>query len=277
MNKIKTLYDVVQTMKTQEKFEGQGKVSLKKDETPVFSMEKTFEKNITEGTMKGKMKTEVHHEGVNMKNESEYDFDKKFCGHGQGHGFHKGFHHGHHHGYHGYHGQVGGRGNQGHKGMGRGKRIMHMYDNACTEGFDSEQMHKGQACGHGFGMGRGLSMGSGFGMKCKLDKISIALDLLNRLEVKEVEGLGKTLKLDLSLKDMPEEMRRHMMKHLMHKHGQGQHFNDFESLEDAQVSIEGQIDAKNKIQMLKVNLKGVYLDKNEEKHTLAVDGEVALS
>lgn len=256
MNKIKTLYDVVQAMKAQEKFEGEGKVSVKKDEVSVFSMEKTFEKNLAEGTMKGKMKTEVHHKGMNMKNESEYDFDKKSCGHG--HGFHKGFHHGHH-------------GHHGHKGMGMRRKMMHMQDEGCHESFEGQQMYKGHGCGNGYGHGRG------FGMKRRLDKISVALDLLNRLEIKEVDGLGKTLKLEVSLQDMPEEMRRHMMKHMMCGHGHGEHFDDFESLEDVQVSIEGQIDNNNKIQMLKVNLNGVYLDKNEEKHNVAVKGEVALS
>jgi len=252
MNKIKTLYDLVQTMKEEKIFKGEAKVGVQKDDVSVFSMEKTFEKNLEEGTMKGKMKTEVHHDGMNMKNESEYDFDKTSC---RGHrGHHKGFHH-------------------GHRGMGMNKKMMEMHGGEChTPHGHSMGMCSDMPHGKGFKHGRG----HGFSMRRRLDKFSMLLDLLNRLEIKETEGLGKTLKLQMSLEDLPEDIRKHMMGHMMYNHGQGEHFNDFKTLKSLQVLLDGQIDENNKIKSLNVRMEGGYLDTNDENHTVEIKGEVAL-
>lgn len=247
MNKIKTLYDVVQTLKAQEKFEGNGTVKVTKDKEAVFEAEKTFEKDIANGTMKGKIKTEVQHDGVKLKNESEFEFDKNSCG---GHGF------------------------GGHHGMGMRKRMMQGRGHGCHghQGrFNSEE-----SCEDGKGFHQ---RGGGFPMKRKLDKISMMFDLLNRLEITESDNGGKDLKLEISLNDMPEEMRRHMKMHMMHgkAHGpHGKHFSDFESVEDIKVRIDGNVDDSNKIKALQINMNGVYLDTEESSHTIDLTAQMSL-
>lgn len=248
MNKIKTLYDVVQTLKAQEKFAGSGTVKVTKDDESVFEAEKTFEKDLAEGTMKGKIKTEVHHDGVKMKNESEFEFDKKSC---CGHGF------------------------RGHHGMGMRKHMMHGrgHGRGCHGHVEQGDGCDGRKESH-------QGFGGAFPMKHKLNKISMMLDLLNRLEITEAEDGGKRLKLELSLKDMPEEMRRHMKMHMMHKHAHGphgEHFGDVDSVEDAHVGIECSIDEANKVKSIQVNVNGIYLDNQEGSHNVDVAAQMALN
>ncbi len=241
MNKIKTLYDVVQTLKSQETFEGLMKVNVEKDDAVIVSAENEFVKNLSEGTMKGKFKSEVNHEGCKMKHESEYDFDRKSCGHGHGHkhGMGHGFSH----------------------GMGRRHKMMKMHGMEEGNGFEGIHHH-----------GRSS-------MKGKLNRISMGLDLLNRLTIEAGDSDSKVLTLKLTFADLPEEMKAHMQHKMMCKAGHGahgDHLKDMKELSDLNVDITGVIGQDNNIKSLDLTVNGVYIDNDDASHTVKAKGNIVL-
>lgn len=87
MNKIKTLYDMVQTMRNQKTFEGTVQFEVAKDGNSMFKADNAFERNMQTGISKMKSKTEVDRNGFKMKNESEFETNGQHehnCCHMQG-------------------------------------------------------------------------------------------------------------------------------------------------------------------------------------------------
>ena len=238
MNKIKTLYDMVQTLKAQETFAGVMKANVEKDEVVVVDAENTFEKDLAAGTMKGSFKSEVNHEGCKMKHESEYEFDKKSCG---GHGHH-GFHHG--------------------QGMGKRRHMMHMmHEMEAGADVEGTRPHHGRS------------------MKGKLNKISMALDLLNRLNIEDGDNGSKTLNLKITLADLPEEIKSHMQHKIMCKAGHGphgEHMKDIKSVEAMELDLRGTMNAENELKSLSLRMTGKYSDDEEQIHIVKVKGDVDL-
>ncbi|MEA4924251.1 MAG: hypothetical protein VB084_02980 [Syntrophomonadaceae bacterium] len=81
MNKIKLFYDVVKTMRDKEVFNGSLEVNGKKDQMDCFSFTNEFERNITTGQVKFKIKTGLDCDGKQMKHESSSEFNmQNGCG-----------------------------------------------------------------------------------------------------------------------------------------------------------------------------------------------------
>lgn len=59
MDKIKLLYDVVQTMRNKETIKGNLNVEVQKDWENVFTLKKDFEKNLPAENFSGKYGTEL--------------------------------------------------------------------------------------------------------------------------------------------------------------------------------------------------------------------------
>jgi len=232
MNKIKTLYDVVQTIKNQETFNGQMNTKILKDNQVVFAADKSFEKDQSTGKMKGHIKSEMGHDGCKVKHESEFEFDGKSCG---GHG---------------------------HHGRGFGKRHQMMRE---------MHGHQEDICCEGHGHGGSI--------KRKLNRASMMLDLLNRLEIEAGADQTKTLQLKVSLNDLPEDIQAHLKSKACSSHccgPHGKHLQDVKSVEALQVKLTGVIGADNKINSLKVVLEGVYKDNEEKEHQVNVNSDISM-
>lgn len=231
MNKIKTIYNVVEQIKGQERFAGQGFMEIIKDNKQVFMSEKTFEKDVKSGVVKGTIKTQVDHKGASIKNESSFEVDKnKFqpCGHGP---HRKGMGRGH--------------GMKCHE-VGMRHHMMHMHE----EHFGSDK------CQGGF-------------MKHKLNKLSLVLDILNRLEIEEKEDDMRVFSLEIRKDQMPEAFLNHLKMHMIHKQGKGHHgkcLEDIHGLEDLQLKIQGEIDKDHNIRQIELRGQGSsYGDAGEKQ------------
>jgi hypothetical protein len=88
MNKIKTLYDVVQTMRKMEDFNYDGSMEITLDDKLVFKGDHSvFEGN--NGKMKGHMKMHYEKDGDVFTSENVFDMSKHGHGFGKGHKFGK--------------------------------------------------------------------------------------------------------------------------------------------------------------------------------------------
>ncbi|MFZ7101618.1 MAG: hypothetical protein ACOWWO_03035 [Peptococcaceae bacterium] len=92
MNKIKLMYDVVKATKSKTVISGVLKVEACKSKRQVFALENEFEKDLTNGTTKAKIKTELDYEGRIVRHESSTEFnhadDCHFYGMRDKHHFH---------------------------------------------------------------------------------------------------------------------------------------------------------------------------------------------
>lgn len=80
MNKIKLMYDLVNTMKEKETLKGVLKAEGKKDQVELFSLVNDFEKSMSNGQSKAKIKVELDYQGKKVKHESSTEFDQNGCG-----------------------------------------------------------------------------------------------------------------------------------------------------------------------------------------------------
>lgn len=89
MNKLKFLYDVVQTLRDKEVINGVATVEVKKDQTKVFYVKNEFQKNLVTMQTKASVTSEVNYEGKQVKHQSTTEFTKHCPGngmHGMRHG-----------------------------------------------------------------------------------------------------------------------------------------------------------------------------------------------
>ena len=63
MNKIRVLYDVMNTMKAKEEVKGVLQVQVEKDQATILSLQNEFEKNLLTGKMKTKVTASLDYEG----------------------------------------------------------------------------------------------------------------------------------------------------------------------------------------------------------------------
>lgn len=232
MNKIKILYDVVQTMRKQETFEGTVQFEVAKDSKSMFKGDNVFERNMQTGISKIKSKTEVDRDGFKMKNESELEMN------GQ-----------HEHDF----GHMQGR----HPSMsfGNGFRRSH--------GIDGEERQ-----------GRR-------GMKDRWQMVAMALDMLNKLEVEKIEEEMKFLELRIRFMDLPKDLQKQMKNRLflckqVESHEHMKAIKDIKSLEDIKVHVSSTIKSNNCIDQLNIELDGQYLDNEDQKHEIYVNGELQM-
>ena len=83
MNKLKLLYDVARTMKTQEKLGGLLLVNVRKDREEVFTLRNAFEKDEA-GKGKASVSSELHLDGKHVTRESSTEFSLGDHCHGPG-------------------------------------------------------------------------------------------------------------------------------------------------------------------------------------------------
>lgn len=96
MNKIKVLYDVVNTMKKRDAVKGTIDFKVVKGEETIISFANEFSKDNASGNIKAKINKEINIDGKKIKQETDVDFNMKDC---PFHKFHHGMHgHGHVHG-----------------------------------------------------------------------------------------------------------------------------------------------------------------------------------
>ena len=79
MNKIKLMYDLVNTMKEKESLKGVLKAEGKKDQVELFCLVNDFEKSMSNGQSKAKFKVEFDYQGKKFKHESSTEFDQNGC------------------------------------------------------------------------------------------------------------------------------------------------------------------------------------------------------
>jgi hypothetical protein len=96
MNKIKLLYDVVNTMKEKEDIKGALTVVGKKDQVKFLSINNQFQKNLVNGDVKAKINVVLDTEEKKVKHESEIEFNSNR--HPGGRHCHFGSHFQHHRG-----------------------------------------------------------------------------------------------------------------------------------------------------------------------------------
>ncbi|MFL0196720.1 hypothetical protein ACJDU8_14315 [Clostridium sp. WILCCON 0269] len=107
MNKIKVLYDVFNTLKEKEVFNGVVKLEAVKGKTKIISFVNEFLKNNTNGEAKVKTNSEINIDGNTAKCDSSREFNMKdfsnhnFC---DAHHYHHGMHHMQGHGHNFHHG-----------------------------------------------------------------------------------------------------------------------------------------------------------------------------
>lgn len=89
MNKLKLLYDVVQTLRDKEVINGVATVEVKKDQAKIFYIKNEFQKNLVTMQTKASVTSEVNYEGKQVKHQSTTEFTKHCPGngmHGMRHG-----------------------------------------------------------------------------------------------------------------------------------------------------------------------------------------------
>ncbi|MCH4888384.1 hypothetical protein EZV73_12405 [Acidaminobacter sp. JC074] len=203
MNKIKTVYDIVQVMRKREQIEGTFKCDVLKDGENIFETENEFKKDLNGGKSFVKSKMVYDHDGVKVKNEfeSEGDFEKEM-------------HRGHH--------------------------------------FRGHHFRNHDEC-------------QAVGCREPLKKLSMLLDLLNKLELEAVDD-KKKFRLDLDIKDYETEM----MSHRMHQR-QMKAMQDFKTFESGRVTITGFISQGHVIRNMEISFTGSYLDLEDQSHDLVVN------
>ncbi len=71
MNKIRILYDVMNTMKAKEEVKGVLQVQVEKDQATILSLQNEFEKNLLTGKMKTKVTASLDYEGKTQGHHAE--------------------------------------------------------------------------------------------------------------------------------------------------------------------------------------------------------------
>lgn len=202
MNKIKTLYDMVQALKNEATIKGQFKLTVKQDDVTVLDSDNRFEKNLLEGRMCGR-------------------------------------HHGMHRGHHDF---------KGH---------MHAHNHAeCSDGMNEKRSQKMKHMHHE--------------RPGKLDRLSMVLDMLNRLDLTSEED-KKRLKLQMNIKDMPEMMKAHMARG--HKRVD---FNGIHGIKEGQVDLDVLINSDNSIESVDYSLSGSTLDEEGQTSNHEITGSLKI-
>ncbi|WP_170932692.1 hypothetical protein [Desulfosporosinus sp. FKB] len=118
------------------------------------------------------------------------------------------------------------------------------------------------------------------GIRGKLTRLAYILNVINQIKVEENED--QSFKLSLSLKELPEEMKKVFQERIsQHRHSEHhQHhalMNEFFALQDSDFQFNLWINNAKEIERTLLTVKGKQIQETDELHNLQLTAELLLS
>lgn len=216
MNKLKLLYDVVQTLKRKEVITGVLTAQVQKNQKQIFFLHNEFEKNLASRQVKAKIATELDYGGTACQHKDSDEFTPDRWG-ARGH---------------------------------HGERPFHPH-------------------GHGFKHG---------GFRGGLTRLSLALSLLNALQITEQEGESTLLSLQST--DLPADLQTRLYEKLSGERPHHRHHRLLKELgpvAQPRFTVNVFIDKSYEIQKAVVALSGSGTEEDQEPQELTAKVELTFA
>ncbi|MGC7872914.1 hypothetical protein ACPUYX_15485 [Desulfosporosinus sp. SYSU MS00001] len=118
------------------------------------------------------------------------------------------------------------------------------------------------------------------GIREKLTRLAYILNVINQIKVEENED--QSFKLSLSLKELPEEMKKvfqeRISQHKLSEHHQHHDLmNEFFALQDSDFQFNLWINNAKEIERILLTVKGKQIQETDELHNLQLTAELLLS